>query len=86
MARPKGSPKTPGSGRKAGSRNHVTAGIRAIARSLIDDPDYRAALHARLKAGTAGTMESVLWHYGYGRPTGTNDDGDTLPVTITIHF
>jgi hypothetical protein len=85
MPRPKGSPKTPGSGRKAGSRNKAHGEVRALARALIDDPEYRAALRQRMLEGTAGAMEQLLWHYGYGRPVGTTDDG-ALPTSITIHF
>jgi hypothetical protein len=85
MPRPKGSPKTPGSGRKAGTRNRIQVEVRALARALIDDPEYRAALRQRLVAGTAGAMETLLWSYGYGRPAGTTDNG-AVPTSITIHF
>jgi hypothetical protein len=85
MSRPKGSNKTPGSGRKPGSRNKVTEGIREIARGFVDDPVYRAALKARLENGTAGTMETTLWAYAYGRVPVSSDEGG-IPVAITVHF
>ena len=86
MARPPGSHKTPGSGRKRGTPNKVRALSREIARAFVDDPAYRDALRARLLAGEAGAMEALMWAYAYGRPAVTSDDGDTLPATITIHF
>ena len=73
-------------GRQKGTRNHVTDGIREIARGFIDDPVYRAALKARLEAGTAGTMESLLWHYGHGKPALDHAADGALPTAITIHF
>ena len=73
-------------GRRPGSRNKATDGIREIARSFVDDPGYREALKARLEAGTAGTMEQILWAYGYGRPALDSPADGTLPTSITIHF
>lgn len=73
-------------GRKPGSRNKATAGIREIARSFVDDPDYRAALKVRLETGTAGSMEATLWAYGYGRPAVDASGEGQTPTAITSHF
>lgn len=73
-------------GRQKGTRNHITDGIREIARGFIDDPVYRAALKARLEAGTAGTMESLLWGYGYGKPALDHAADGSVPTSITITF
>jgi hypothetical protein len=86
MPHPKGTRKTPGSGRKPGSRNKTTLQIREVARELIDDPEYLAALRERLLAGTAGSMETLLWHYGYGRPPLESPADGAMPTSITIHF
>lgn len=86
MPHPKGSPKTPGSGRKPGSRNQATAEVQAIARSFVDDPAYRAALRERLQNGTAGAMEPLLWQLGYGKPVATSAAGHLMPTQITITF
>lgn len=75
-----------GGGSRKGKPNKATAGIREIARGFVDDPVYRAALKARLEAGTAGTMEVTLWAYGYGRASADSGDGATLPAIITITF
>lgn len=73
-------------GRKKGTPNKATAGIREIARGFIDDPVYRAALKARIEAGTAGQMEQLLWHYGYGRPVVEMPEDGSTPTSIVIHF
>jgi hypothetical protein len=73
-------------GRKPGSRNKATLGIREIARGFVDDPVYRAALKARLEAGTAGQMEQLMWAYGYGRPLVDGTGDGQIPIHITIAF
>lgn len=72
-------------GRRPGSTNKKTPEVQAIARGFVDDPVYRAALKARLEAGTAGAMEQVLWAYAHGRPKDSSD-GSTLPVRIIVEF
>lgn len=79
-----------GGGSRKGKPNKDTAlrraDVRAMARGFIEDPAYLAALKARLEAGTAGSMESLLWTYGFGR-AGADSAGDgTTPISITIHF
>lgn len=48
--------------------NKATKAVKDIARGMLEDPDYRTKLIARLKSGRAGLMEPLLWHYGYGKP------------------
>lgn len=55
-------------GRPKGVPNKVTQEVRDVALALLADVDYRDNLAARLKAGTAGTMEPVIWYYAYGKP------------------
>jgi hypothetical protein len=74
-----------GGGSRKGKPNKATETVRALARHFVDDPAYRAALKARLEAGTAGTMEATLWAYAYGRPTLISEDGE-VPTSITITF
>ena len=54
---------------KIGSLNRATLEIRALARSLVEDPAYLAALRRRLVEGKAGPLEALLFAYAYGRPT-----------------
>jgi hypothetical protein len=56
-------------GRPKGSLNRATLEIRVLARSLVEDPAYLAALRRRLAAGKAGPLEPLLFAYAYGRPT-----------------
>jgi hypothetical protein len=88
---PRGAP--PGErrgGRTKGIPNKLTPArkedIRQIARGFIDDPVYLASLKARLEAGQANHMETLLWHYGHGRPAAETPEGGTTPTSITIHF
>jgi hypothetical protein len=55
-------------GRSAGTRNRTTVEVREMATRLIDDPEYLHRLRERLRAGTAGAVEIMLWHYAFGRP------------------
>jgi hypothetical protein len=60
-----------GPGRPKGSLNQRTIEAKALARGLLNDPTYRKNLHARLRAGEAGAMEVLLWHYAWGKPRET---------------
>jgi hypothetical protein len=60
---------TAGPGRPKGSVPKITQEVRAAARALLDDPAYKDSLRTRLIAGTAPHMETLLWHYSFGKPT-----------------
>ena len=51
-----------------GTPNKATREVRELARRLVEDPEYQAALHSRLLNGQAGALEPLLWHYAYGKP------------------
>ena len=53
----------------SGTRNRVAEDVRSLARELVQDDDYRRALAKRIRAGTAGPMEPLLWSYAYGEPS-----------------
>jgi hypothetical protein len=55
-------------GRQSGTRNKATSEIRDVARRLLDDLEYRRSLQARLISGKAGPVETLLFHYAYGKP------------------
>ncbi len=55
-------------GRPKGSLNRATIEIRDVARRLVEDRLYQKNLLIRLRKGTAGPMEAVVWAYAYGRP------------------
>lgn len=64
--RPK--PPAAGKGRPKGAKNKTTAEVRAAAEKLVSDPEYRKELKTRLREGKAPHMETLLWHYAYGKP------------------
>ena len=61
-------PKTNKRGRRPGSPNKGSGEVRQLARNLIDNPRYRASLLPRLISGKCGQIETLLWHYAYGKP------------------
>jgi hypothetical protein len=58
-------------GRQSGTPNKATSEIREAARLLLDDPEYRRSLRTRLISGKAGPIETLLFHYAYGKPKET---------------
>jgi len=62
-------------GRPAGSQNKATKDAKEFCSELVDSPEYRAALNARLLAGTAGAMEGLVWAYAKGKPVDRVETG-----------
>lgn len=58
----------PGPGRPRGVPNRISTDVRECARWLVEDDAYRSNLLERIRAGTAGQMEALLWQYAYGKP------------------
>lgn len=57
-----------GKGRPPGTPNKVTTEAKAAANALVDDPIYRQKLLERMREGTAGAVEVLMWHYAKGKP------------------
>ncbi len=74
----------PGPGRPKGSLNKTTTEVRDLARQIVDDPEYRQALKLRVSLGEAPHMETLLWHYAYGKPKETVALEGSLDVTGEI--
>lgn len=56
-------------GRRPGSLNKATTEAKVACAALVDDPEYRRHLGARLRAGTLSpAVECMLWHYAKGKP------------------
>lgn len=52
-----------------GATNFTRGEAQKFARSIIESKDYRDDLAARAKSGKlAPAIESMLWHYAYGKP------------------
>ncbi len=60
-----------GPGRRKGGTNKITQDIRGLAQRMISEPGYVDALNRRMKQGTAGAIELLIWHYAYGKPVET---------------
>lgn len=63
------------SGKRRGVANRVTVEAREAAALIVDDPEYRAALKARVIAGLAPQMEPLLWAYAKGKPVERVEQG-----------
>ena len=74
-----------GPGRPKGSPNKSTVAIRETSQRLLSDPEYQAALKIRLRRGTAGPVEPLLYHYAFGRPKETIAvESDVPPFILKI--
>src|SRR2546428_6700274 len=65
-----GQPKTPGSGRKRGTRNRVrmSGDLRDCWQRYLESPRYRESLMKRIEAGGAIHVETWLLSKIFGRP------------------
>jgi hypothetical protein len=70
-------------GNHLGTKHKATQEVREASRRLVEDPIYRANLKARLDAGTAGPMETLLWKYAYGEPSKT-PDGAASVINVAV--
>lgn len=72
-------------GRPKGALNHATRDIKVFAVELLTDPAYLESLRARLVSGEAPHMETLLHHYGWGKPKETVAiEGPMRPVIIDL--
>jgi hypothetical protein len=69
----------PRAGRPPGRPNKATHEIRQLAQSLLTDPQYLKALRQRLREGTAGRIEDLLYQYAWGAPSTTSIDAPRDP-------
>lgn len=82
---PKDRPKPPnaGKGRPKGRTNYATRAIKDIATGLLTDPVYQAELRTRLHEGKAPHMETLLFHYAYGKPKDVTAHEGQVALRIT---
>ncbi len=75
-----------GPGRPKGLPNKATQDVREFAQRFIDDEDYRASLKRRILRGSAPHMETLIWHYRFGKPKDTLDVNlaELAPLRIVI--
>ncbi len=68
-------------GRGKSTPNKTTVEVRRLAREFLEDPAYRRSLRQRLIQGRAQHLETLLWHYAFGKPREQVEKGDT-PTAI----
>ncbi len=74
-------------GRRKGTQNKATLEAKHAAAELVDDPEYRAGLRARLLAGTlAPALETMLWYYAKGKPREQAEIGGSDGGPIVFHW
>jgi hypothetical protein len=56
-------------GRPKGAVAKGTREIKAAARGILEDPGYVKLLVERIRTGQAPAIETLLYHYAYGKPT-----------------
>lgn len=62
-------------GRPKGTPNKATIDAKEFCSQLVDSPEYRASLAKRLEAGTAGSIETLVWYYAKGKPVERTETG-----------
>ncbi len=68
-------------GRVLGTRNKASEEIVQWARAVLEDPEYRQNLAARLRAGkVAPAVETALYYYAYGRPVERIEHSGSLGI------
>ena len=69
-------------GRRLGSLNKATIEVKAACAELVDDPEYRRRLGARLRAGTLSpALECMLWYYAKGKPKEAIESDQHLTIS-----
>lgn len=63
--------------------NKATQEIKEASRLLVEDEVYVASLKVRLVEGKAPHMETLLFHYAYGKPKETTELGGEVRLVVT---
>ena len=71
-------------GRPKGRANAVTLDVREFAQKFIDDADYRESLRKRVLRGDAPHMETLIWHYRFGKPKDTLEINQPRPLVVEL--
>jgi hypothetical protein len=69
--------------RKAAETRKANRDGQAVATKLISDPQYRKNLKKRLREGSAGPIENLLWMLAYGKPK-ERSDGEDYQVRVAL--
>jgi hypothetical protein len=78
---PKGTPRTPGSGRRKGTQNKKTVALRELMAALSGDVFYQEKLRQDFsKRRVHPSVELRVWEYALGKPT----DNLKLSADVTL--
>ena len=82
---PRGTPRTPGSGRKRGTQNRKTVELRQLMGALAGDVDYQKKLrHAFVKRRLHPATEMRVWEYVAGKPKEQIEMSATLSMDARL--
>src|SRR5436190_22665863 len=82
---PRGTPRTPGSGRRKGSLNRRTVHMRELMASLCGDVDYQYRLRADFRRRRVHpTIEALVWAHAIGKPTERVQLSADIAMTQTL--
>jgi hypothetical protein len=73
-------------GRRRGIPNKVTLEIRDAARAIVEDDAYVESLKRRVIAGRAPHMETLLFHYAYGKPKDQVEVSGAAGAVTVVRF
>ena len=71
-------------GKSDGSSTTVTRQVKELCCNLVEDPKYQASFKRRLLSGELSpALESLVWHYAFGKPKDEVDLATQGPIEIT---
>ena len=73
-------------GRKPGAINKATREIKEFARDFLESDAYRARLRIRIERGQAMPIETLLYHYAYGKPKERIEIDGQAPMPLVIEL
>jgi hypothetical protein len=73
-------------GRPKGVPNKATREIQQFAKEFLESPEYRARLKIRIERGQAMPIETLLYHYGYGKPKERIEIEGNAPMPLVIEL
>lgn len=71
-----------GPGRPVGVPNKATVEIKDASRLIVEDEAYVESLKKRVNAGKAPHMETLLFHYAYGKPKDTTEHKGAIRLRV----
>jgi hypothetical protein len=70
-------------GRPKGIPNKATREIKEASRLIVEDEAYTVSLKTRLLEGKAPHMETLLFHYAYGKPKDVTEHEGEITLRVS---